>query len=99
MGANSALQGQNLARQLTSEEQSSNALAGIGSSDVPINEATANRLAQQYGGSPGDWAKMNSESSAAHGVQTPNGSNFETHWYQNSSTGQVVEVKTKIFEN
>jgi hypothetical protein len=39
---------------------------------------------------------MTSESSAAHGVQTPAGDNFETHWYQNVKTGQVVEIKTKI---
>jgi hypothetical protein len=38
---------------------------------------------------------MGSDSSAAHVVQTPTGSDFETYWYQNIKTGQLVEIKTK----
>ncbi len=68
-------------------------IAGAGTG-TPLRDAQ--RLADQYGGNPGDWAKMGGESSDAHGVQTPGGNNFETHWYQNARTGQVVEIKTKI---
>ena len=98
--ATSNAQAQNLARQLTSEEQMGQALSGQGTPLIGAGTdkalLDADRLAQQYGGNPGDWAKMGSESSAAHGVQTPAGDNFETHWYQNVNTGQVVEIKTKI---
>jgi hypothetical protein len=99
-GASSPLQAQNLARQLTSEEQLGQAKAGQGEpifgagTNQPLLDAQ--RLSQQYGGNPADWAKMGGESSAVHGVQTPAGNNFETHWYQNMRTGQVVEIKTKI---
>ena len=99
-GANSAIQGENLARQLTSEEQMSQALSGEGKpifgagTSEPLDNA--DRLADQYGGHPEDWTKMRSKSSEVHGVQTPNGNKFETHWYQNIKTGQVVEIKTKI---
>jgi RHS repeat-associated protein len=97
---NSAIQGKDLARQLTSDEQLGQALAGEGKpiagsgARAPLRDAP--RLASQYGGNPGDWAKMAGESSSIHGVQTPGGDNFETHWYQNTGTGQVVEIKTKI---
>jgi RHS repeat-associated protein len=99
-GASSAVQGRNLARQLTSEEQVSGAVQGQG--EAIIGPGTGKdllagpRLAKEYGGNPGDWAKMRSASSAEHGVTMPNGGNFEAHWYQNTRTGQVVEIKTKI---
>ena len=99
-GANSAMQGRNLARQLTSEEQMGQALAGRGE---PVFGAGTNRrlldaerLSQQYGGSPAEWAKMRGASSDVHGIQTPAGNNFEIHWYQNVKTGKVVELKTKV---
>ena len=82
------------------QEQAGEALSGKG---TPLIGAGTNkpllagdRLAQEYGGDPEDWAKMGSGNSAAHGVQTPAGGNFETHWYQNVKTGQVAELKTKI---
>jgi hypothetical protein len=99
-GASSAIQGRNLARQLTSEEQTAQALAGKGEpifgagTSEPLT--SGNRLAQQYGGNAADWAKMGGENSAAHGVTTPAGNNFEIHWYQNVKTGQIVELKTKV---
>ena len=61
-GANSAIQARNLARQLTSEEQLSQALAGRGQPLMGpgTNKVLlgAQRLSNQYGGNPSDWAKM-----------------------------------------
>jgi hypothetical protein len=98
--ATSSIQAQDLARQLTSEEQVGQALSRQGKPLIgPGTSKTlddAGRLARQYGGDPADWAKMGSKSSAEHGVQTSAGKYFETHWYQNIKTGQVVEIKTKI---
>jgi hypothetical protein len=50
------------------------------------------RLAQQYGGKASDWVKKTSSSF------TKNGNKFETHWYENPSTGQRVEAKTKLLK-
>jgi len=91
-----------LARQLTSEEQMAQALAGKGEpimgagTTQPLYNSTSSRLAQEYGGSAGDWAKMRGASSEVHGTTTAAGENFEIHWYQNTKTGQVVELKTKV---
>lgn len=96
------MSGRNLARQLTSEEQLSQAIAGRGEAimgagtNKPLWQSTTNQLSKDYGGSPADWAKMRSGSSATHGTTTPSGANFETHWYQNTQSGQAVEFKTKI---
>jgi len=49
------------------------------------------RLAKDYGGLPTDWVKMNSSSGF-----TPSGTMFETHWYENTVTGQRVEFKSKL---
>ncbi|MCP4935597.1 MAG: hypothetical protein GY927_15675 [bacterium] len=51
----------------------------------------APRLANEYGGNKGDYAKIRS-SSRTHS----DGFRQETHAYQNTRTGQVVEHKTKI---
>ena len=100
VGANGAMNARNLARQLTSEEQMAQAAAGKG---TPLAGAGTNtvlrdapRLAKQYGGDAADRAKMGTENSVRHGVRTPGGVNFETHWYQNAKTGQVVEIKVKV---
>lgn len=66
-------------------------IAGAGSQSALRD---ADRLAAQYGGDPGDWQKVTS------GHYSPPGSSgaqngFETHAYQNSKTGQVVEMKSK----
>ena len=100
--ASNLVNSRNLARQLTSEEQLAQAMAGKGEAimgagtDEPLWQSTTNKLCRDYGGSPADWAKMRSDSSATHGTTTPAGGNFETHWYQNIQTGQAVEFKTKI---
>lgn len=89
----------NLARQLTSEEQPAQVASGAGKAIIGPGTARAlgdaERLAAQYGGEPGDWVKVASQSSAAHGVTTVDGENFEVHAFQNTKTGQVVEMKTK----
>jgi len=87
-------------RELASEEQMDHVMSGAGEpiagagTTTPLRDSP--RLAAVYGGAPGDWAKVRSESSSVHGVQLPNGGNFETHAYQNVATGQVVEPKLKI---
>ena len=101
-GANNLVNSGNLARQLTSEEQLAQAIAGKGEAIMgagtkkPLWQSTTDQLTKDYGGSAADWAKMRSGNSATHGTTTPAGANFETHWYQNTQTGQAVEFKTKI---
>jgi hypothetical protein len=99
-GARSAVQARNLCRQLTSQEQAAQALAGTGEAVFGAGTGRplldAGRLSAQYGGNPADWAKMRSTSSEIHGIKTPAGNNFEIHWYQNIKTRQVVELKTKV---
>ncbi|OJX60563.1 MAG: hypothetical protein BGO89_13675 [Candidatus Kapaibacterium thiocyanatum] len=56
---------------------------------VDLRDAT--RLASTYGGDANHWVKMGSSSFKAKG-----GVRFETHWYENLSTGQRVEFKTKF---
>ncbi len=50
----------------------------------------AERLAEYYGGNAADWVKKSSSSF------TKNGTTFETHWYENISTGLRIEYKTKF---
>jgi hypothetical protein len=90
--APSVIDGRNLGRELASEEQ-------MASTGVPIIGAGTTKplrdsdiLAGQYGGNPGDWAKMASRKS----YRGADGFEFETHWYENTVTGQKVEYKTKI---
>jgi hypothetical protein len=86
-----AANGIRLGKQLASETQMAElgkAIAGAGTDDTLRN---ANQLARTYGGSPSDWAKMRSSSYTA-----PDGQIFETHWYKNVVTGEVVEYKTKF---
>jgi hypothetical protein len=83
---------------LASEEQMGTLAAGEGEPIIGAGTGKtlndAQRLASQYGGDPGDWTKVTS------GHYSPPGSEgatngFETHAYQNSKTGQVVEMKSK----
>jgi hypothetical protein len=101
-GASMNVNATRLARQLTSEEQLSQAMLGQGEAMMgagttkPLYQSTTNRLVQEYGGASSDWTKMGGNSSALHGTTTPAGANFEIHWYQNMQTGQAVEFKTKL---
>lgn len=51
----------------------------------------AESLSQKYGGNASDWVKKTSSS-----YKAKDGVVFETHWYENISTGQRVEYKTKF---
>lgn len=76
-----------LAKQLASEAQmAEKGITIIGPGK--LNAAT--RLAREYGGNAADWVKKSSSSF------TKNGATFETHWYENISTGLRTEFKTKF---
>lgn len=82
---------------LASQEQMGQLAAGQGEPIAGAGTSTtlrdADRLAAQYGGQPGDWQKVTSGNYNLGGAK---GGGFETHAYQNSKTGQVVEMKTKF---
>ncbi|QSH59617.1 hypothetical protein A0J47_020255 (plasmid) [Photobacterium damselae subsp. damselae] len=63
-------------------------VAGAGSK-TPLRDSK--RLANEYGGSTSNWSKRSSLKHTA-----PDGRKFETHWYENSVTGQRVEPKTIV---
>ena len=63
-------------------------MAGAGGR-APIRDV--DRLVNQYGGDPGDWAKVKSSNS-----RNSDGTSFETHAYRNEKTGSLVELKTKL---
>ncbi|WP_228779238.1 hypothetical protein [Methylobacter sp. BlB1] len=82
-----------LSKQLASEQQLGEAgipVAGAGTKTVLRD---ANRLVNEYGGNASDWAKRSSTQHTA-----TDGRKFETHWYENSVTGQRVEPKTIVEE-
>jgi RHS repeat-associated protein len=81
--------GNNLGKDLGSQQQMGEPgqpIAGAGS-DTTLRAAV--RLSDQYGGDPGDWSKMTSSSYTA-----PDGTQFQTHWYENIQNGLRVEMKT-----
>ena len=86
-GARSSANARRLNLQLASEEQMMSKGRNIISTEKLRD---ASRLAKQYGGDPGDWVKGSSDSYKGYGIQ------FETHWYENKTTGLRVEFKTKI---
>lgn len=86
-----AAHGLNLKKRLASEEQSSAkgvVIAGPGSRKILKQ---SNRLAEQYGGNSSDWTKKSSPLYVGE-----DGKGFQTHWYENTTTGQRVEYKTII---
>jgi RHS repeat-associated protein len=94
--ADNVADGVRLGKQLASEQQVGEVLAG-GVGDpiagaggrVPLRDSP--RLSAEYGGSPGDWQKIRSSN-----YKASDGTSFETHAYRNADTGQVVEAKTKF---
>ena len=94
-GANNAAQAIQLQRQLASEAGTAEVMSGGGTAiagagtDRTLRDAP--RLAAQYGGEPGDWAKVTSE---VH--KLPDGTTVEVHAYRNATTGQTVEPKSKV---
>ncbi|AZQ04274.1 hypothetical protein LEP1GSC190_19490 (plasmid) [Leptospira mayottensis 200901116] len=90
-GASSATNSVKLSKSLASEAQ----MTGKGDAIIKSDKLErAGNLAKQYGGESRDWAKMSSKSYTA-----KDGTKFETHWYENASTGQRVEPKTKLFKD
>ncbi|RDX39105.1 RHS repeat-associated core domain-containing protein [Vibrio campbellii] len=89
--ARSPINSVNLNKQLGSQQQLGEAgvaLAGAGSK-TPIKDTK--RLVNEYGGNASDWSKRSSSQHTA-----SDGRKFETHWYENTSTGQRVEQKTIV---
>ena len=87
-----------LNKQLASQEQVGELNSGVAEriagagTNKPLRDAP--RLANEYGGEAGDWAKIGS-SNRKH----LDGFSQETHAYQNVKTGQIVEHKSKIAEH
>jgi len=90
-GAESAIAGRNLARQLASEQQMADVGTPLAGAGTGTKLRAAERLAADYGGAAGDWAKMGSSS-----YRGADGFQFETHWYENVLTGARFEFKTKF---
>src|SRR5690554_1994548 len=85
--AKQSTNGIKLSKQLASESQMSQA-----GRTIIRSLKSGPRLARQYGGKATDWVKKTSSS------YSKNGKTFETHWYENISTGQRVEFKTKLIK-
>ncbi len=86
-----------LAKSLASQQQMGEPGSPIAGSDLnsnlpPIKDI--NRLLNQYGGEAVDWSKMSSSS-----YRATDGTGFQTHWYENGSTGQRFELKTAFPRN
>jgi len=83
-----------LSKSLASEAQvaeKGTVIAGAGAaSGKALRDAP--RLAAQYGGKAGDWAKMSSSAFQAIGETHSNA--FQTHWYENVVSGLRTEYKT-----
>jgi RHS repeat-associated protein len=93
--ASSAAQAVKLEKSLASEAQTAKVLAGEGEKIAGAGTKTelkdAPRLAAEHGGKASDWSKVSGGSHVA-----KDGTKIQTHGYQNSKTGQVVEPKTKL---
>ena len=59
------------------------AIAGAGA-NAPLR--AVGRLVNEYGGNPGDWAKITSTAPG----------HLQTHAYRNVVTGEVVELKSIV---
>lgn len=94
-GADNAGDAARLQKQLASEEQVGELASGGGESIAGAGSTKTlgdvGRLVNQYGGSPGEWAKVKSSS-----FKAGDGTRFEVHAYRNTRTGHVYEVKTKF---
>ena len=78
-----------LNKQLASQQQlgeKGTTIAGPGAKQ-PFRDAK--RAARDHGGDPADFVKKSSSSHA-----TPGGTKFETHFIENTKTGQRFEHKT-----
>jgi RHS repeat-associated protein len=93
--ASSATNAVKLEKKLASEAQSATIMAGKGEKISGAGTETvlrdAPRLAKQHGGKAEDWSKVNGGNHVA-----KDGTKIETHGYENSKTGSIVELKTKL---
>ena len=93
--ASSAINALKLNKSLASQQQVGEILSGNGTplagSGTGKTLRDAERLASQYGGNVEDWAKVGSSN-----FKAADGTSFETHAYQNFTTGSIVELKTKF---
>ena len=92
-GAESALQGVKLEKQLASESQLTE-LAEGGGKIISQPAKQANRIAEQHGV---DAANVQKVSSSAHTAK--DGSQVQTHAFRDASTNKVIEPKSIIDEN
>lgn len=93
LGPTFTKEGVALAVRLASQEQTAALRAGLGKSIAGAGSQTLlreePRLIKQYGGEKGEWAKVVSKTQRT----LADGTKVETHAYQNTQTGQVVEAK------
>ncbi|WP_230598395.1 hypothetical protein [Xanthomonas albilineans] len=93
--ASSAVKAIKLEKALASEAQLAKILAGEGRvlAGAGSKKAlrTADRLAAQYGGEASNWSKVTGGNHIAR-----DGTNIETHAYENKVTRDIVEPKTKL---
>jgi RHS repeat-associated protein len=90
-GTADAASGLKLNKQLASEQQmgeNGDIIAG-GNNKTPLRKA--GDLANEYGGQASDWVKKTSSNSGAFS----DGTSFETHWEENTATGERVNIKVK----
>jgi RHS repeat-associated protein len=89
--ARSSANGLKLNKQLASEAQMTSEGTTIAGGGSGTSLRKAESLATEHGGVASDWVKKSSDSHTA-----SDGTKFETHWEQNTQTGQRVNQKTKI---
>lgn len=89
--AGSSMDGLNLQKQLASEAQVGEAGTSMAGAGGRATFRDAGRVAGEYGGNAADWSKKSSSTFTA-----KDGTKFETHWVENSKTGQRQEYKTKF---
>ena len=80
-----------LGKSLASESQMAEKGQAIIGAGTNIELKQAGTLAADYGGKPGDWAKMTSTA-----YRAGDGTVISTHWYENVVSGIQAEFKSII---
>ncbi len=91
--ASNVTNGINLAKSLASQQQVNEVSKIIAGSNAKRTFDNAVATAQQYGGQAIEWVKKTSSS-----FTSPDGTQFETHWVENISTGERVLQKTNLIK-
>lgn len=82
-----------LAKQLASESQLADAMAGVGRVIAKGNRIRdVGYLTDKYGGHAADWVKKSTSKWTA-----KDGMRLETHWYENPVLGIKVEFKSNFW--